>query len=71
MVKKSATVRKVAAERGLEVVDMPVSKVAFSDLMGLPETEMVERTTIFGNKFMEAKDTPFYCSPRSETYWCS
>jgi len=33
--------------------------------------KMVERETIFGKKFMEAEDTPYYCSPRSETYWCS
>jgi hypothetical protein len=33
--------------------------------------KMVERETIFGTKFMEAEDTPFYASPRSESYWCN
>ena len=67
--RKSKVVAKVAAERGIEVIDMPVTKVETSDLIGLPK--MVERKTIFGNSFMEAEDTPYYASPRSETYWCS
>ena len=30
----------------------------------------VERTNIMtGKKFMEREDTPFFCSPSSETYW--
>jgi hypothetical protein len=31
----------------------------------------VQRTTIFGKEFVERYDTPFTCSPSSETYWCS
>ncbi len=32
--------------------------------------EMVERTNIISGKtFLEEKDTPYYCSPSSETYW--
>lgn len=31
----------------------------------------VERVTIFGKPFVERYDTPYTCSPRSETYWCS
>jgi hypothetical protein len=31
---------------------------------------MVERTNIMtGKKFFEPADTPYYCSPSSETYW--
>ena len=31
---------------------------------------MVERTNIMGGaKFMERYDTPYYCSPASESYW--
>ena len=31
---------------------------------------MVERTNIMnGKKFMESINTPYYCSPSSETYW--
>lgn len=32
--------------------------------------KMVERTNLMsGKKYMEAEDTPLYCSPASETYW--
>lgn len=32
--------------------------------------KMVEKTNLMtGQKFMEAEDTPYYCSPSSETYW--
>lgn len=32
--------------------------------------KMVEKTNIMsGEKFMERSDTPYYCSPSSETYW--
>ncbi len=31
---------------------------------------MVEKTNIMGGgKFMERYDTPYYCSPSSESYW--
>ena len=31
---------------------------------------MVERTNMIGGaKFMERYDTPYYCSPSSESYW--
>jgi hypothetical protein len=31
---------------------------------------MVERTNMMGGaKFMERYDTPYYCSPSSESYW--
>ena len=34
--------------------------------------QMVERTNaLTGAKYMEREDTPFYCSPSSETYWSS
>lgn len=32
--------------------------------------KMVERVNLMsGNKFMESVNTPYYCSPSSETYW--
>ena len=32
--------------------------------------KMVERVNFMtGEKFMEAEDTPYFCSPSSETYW--
>lgn len=34
------------------------------------EPVMVERTNLMsGQKYMEAEDTPNYCSPASEAYW--
>lgn len=68
--RKSAVVKKVAAERGVKLVDIKLSDVKAMDFAGLPK--MVERTNAMtGKKFMEAEDTPYYASPRSETYWCS
>lgn len=33
---------------------------------------MVEKTNLISGKpFMERYDTPYYCSPSSETYWSS
>jgi hypothetical protein len=34
--------------------------------------KMVERrNALTGELFMEAEDTPYFCSPSSETYWSS
>jgi hypothetical protein len=34
------------------------------------DENMVERVNLMsGKKFMERKDTPYFCSPSSETYW--
>jgi hypothetical protein len=34
------------------------------------DSNLVERTNIMtGEKFMEPADRPYFCSPRSETYW--
>ena len=38
--------------------------------VGADNTKYVERTNIMtGKKFMEREDTPFFCSPSSETFW--
>ena len=35
-------------------------------------TKIVERVNIMSGKtFSEAEDTPYFCSPSSETYWSS
>jgi hypothetical protein len=36
-----------------------------------PRPGHVLARTIFGKVFEEAEGTPYYCSPQSETYWCS
>lgn len=34
------------------------------------DSNLVERTNyLTGTKFMEPADRPYFCSPRSETYW--
>ena len=45
--------------------------ITYADYMARP-TKMVERTNaLTGAKFMEAADTPYSCSPSSESYWSS
>lgn len=33
------------------------------------ETYMTRKNMMNGKEFQERYDTPYYCSPRSETYW--
>lgn len=33
------------------------------------ETYVTRRNLVSGNEFQERYDTPYYCSPSSETYW--
>jgi hypothetical protein len=35
------------------------------------ETYVTRDNLLSGQKFQERYDTPYYCSPRSETYWSS
>jgi len=35
------------------------------------ETYVTRTNMMSGGKFMERYDTPYYCSPSSETYWSS
>ncbi len=35
------------------------------------ETMVLRRSAMDGTEFMERYDTPYTCSPRSETYWSS
>ena len=35
------------------------------------ETFVTRRNMMSGKEFQERYDTPYYCSPRSETYWSS
>jgi len=39
--------------------------------MELHETYVTRRNAITGAEFQERYDTPYACSPRSETYWSS
>ena len=33
------------------------------------ETYVTRRNSMTGNEYQERYDTPYYCSPSSETYW--
>ena len=35
------------------------------------DTFVERRSAMDGTKFTERYDTPYFCSPSSETYWCS
>jgi hypothetical protein len=39
--------------------------------MELHETYVTRRNMMTGAEFQERYDTPYYCSPSSETYWSS
>ena len=50
----------------------PVFVVMSSEQFRAIPVKMVERVNLMsGEKFMEAEDTPNFCSPSSETYWSS
>jgi hypothetical protein len=55
----------------VEVVNAHARKrdaVAEADFLG--DTTMVTRTNIMtGKEFQEPANTPYYCSPSSESYW--
>ena len=34
------------------------------------ETYVTRKNAISGEEYQERYDTPYYCSPSSETYWC-
>ena len=70
---------KTLAPYGFQVIDTASDTVletfkrkyqANAHAFYLGQTTMVERVNIMsGEKFMEAVDTPYYCSPSSESYW--
>ena len=44
--------------------------LAIEHALMLGRTTMVEKTNMMtGKKFLEAENTPYYCSPASESYW--
>lgn len=55
----------------LDAVTNPQWKVTdYDEYMSGRTVKMVERTNLMsGEKFMEPEDTPYYCSPSSESYW--
>ncbi len=70
---------KTLAPYGFQVIDTADGTVketfkrkyeARAHAFYLGQNTFVERTNLMtGEKFKEAVDTPYYCSPSSETYW--
>ena len=58
-------------KNGNELVNAHARKRdAKAEVAFLAANTYVERTNLMtGEKFMESVDTPYYCSPSSETYW--
>ena len=75
--------RTKAGEKLVEKLDMKegVSKETISDRISkkFPETKgyrfeifetyVTKKNLLNGQEFQERYDTPYYCSPSSETYW--
>jgi hypothetical protein len=48
----------------------PRKHLAIEHALMLGSTTMVEKTNMMtGKKFLESENTPYYCSPASESYW--
>ena len=75
--------RKKAGERLLSKEDLTVTSVEGAtryankvmgpkDRVEVHQTMVVKKSAMAPFKqFEERYDTPYYCSPSSETYWCS
>lgn len=53
----------------IEVVAERKRKLGF--IVEVFETLVTRKSAYDGREFQERYDTPFSCSPRSETFWCS
>lgn len=61
----------VVADKGIKLVTHEWAVFTYATYMDRP-VKMVERTNaLTGAKFMEAEDTPYFCSPSSESYWAN
>ena len=79
MIMTKFEVRKTLAPYGFQVIDNTTGTVldtfkrkyqANAHAFYLGQTTMVERTNMMtGKKFLEAENTPYHCSPSSESYW--
>lgn len=65
---------KTDYEANLHLLHRAIKQVYPSDQgfrFDIKETYVTRRNIMSGQEFVERYDTPFYCSPASETYWCS
>lgn len=59
--------RKYSGRRQYQPEDLAVAELGF---YRKNIEKMVERVNLMsGKKFIESVNTPYYCSPSSETYW--
>jgi hypothetical protein len=77
--------RKKKGERPLSKEDIELNSVLTREMLSEQvqswigpkdrfeiHTTYVEKTNMMShNKFWERYDTPYFCSPSSETYWCT
>lgn len=74
--------RKKAGERLLAKEDLSVTSIEGAtryankllgpkDRVSVHQTMVIKKNAMNGKPFEERYDTPYYCSPSSETYWCS
>ena len=65
---------KTDYEANLHLLRRAMEQVYSSDegfRFNIKETYVTRRNIMSGQEFVERYDTPFYCSPASETYWCA
>jgi hypothetical protein len=48
----------------------PTYKAKDGYKFNIVETLVTKRNALSGKEFQERYDTPYYCSPSSESYWC-
>ena len=62
--------RKDRASMEREVSELyPTYKAADGYKFNIVETLVTKRNVLSGKEFQERYDTPYYCSPSSESYW--
>ena len=62
--------RKDLASMEREVAALfPIYKKSDGYRFNIVETMVTKRNALNGKEFQERYDTPYYCSPSSETYW--
>ena len=78
--RKNYSVTVYPTERGAKIACTKLNKNHYGNTMqwvvmshevyANRPVKMVERTNLMsGQTFMEAEDTPYFCSPSSESYW--
>lgn len=59
---------RAAMDREIEAL-YPTYRKRDGYIFHVVETMVTKRNALSGQEFQERYDTPYYCSPSSETYW--